>query len=666
MSLKYRADIDGLRAIAVLSVIFFHTDITGFSGGFVGVDIFFVISGFLITSIILKDIKSGYFSISNFYERRIRRIFPALFPVIFFTLLIGSFTLDYKTFKSLGQSITATTLFSSNILFLKDSGYFDTPSLQKPLLHTWSLAVEEQFYIFFPLLLIGINRFFNKKFLQYLIIIATISLLTSIWGIYNQPSATFYLVHTRAWELLTGSILALKVIREPKSYLLRNLLSFAGLTLIIYSVGFYSKSTAFPGINAIIPVLGAAFIIYSGTGGSSIVNRLISIRPMVFTGLISYSLYLWHWPLIVFAKYMVFRDLNNLEISAIILSSFILATLSLKYIEKPFRGIHSIFYKRKSVFVFSWTIIGIFSLIGLTIHLQNGMPYRSEANAIIYNNDNEYEWKKGVTLEEHAVKEITKGNSPPIIGTANTSPVFILWGDSHARMLSSILTEKAIKYNISGYLATNSGSPPIVTENNDESFINGAYFNTCVINFIKNHSEIKTVIIASMWNAYGNDTIESKENDILSWKPTKDKTNKNRKANSVLLKNGILNTINILHNLGRNIVIVSDVPKIDGDALRLYCVNSLTGSDYNELLPTESKYRKSNQAVYDLFLKLKNKNNITLVDPESMLFDKNKRTILTINNKLLYRDNNHLSDYGAKIIAPVFDNTIINITHSHM
>jgi len=267
MPLKYRPDIDGLRAIAVLAVLFFHTGVPGFSGGFVGVDIFFVISGFLITSIILKDIKEEQFSIARFYERRIRRIFPALFPVIAFTLAVGAYLFDANAFKDLGQSITATTLFSSNILFWRESGYFAAASFTKPLLHTWSLAVEEQFYIFFPLALVFIHRFLKSRYILWIGIAIILSLGASIWGVYYKPSPTFYLVPTRAWELLAGSVLALGVLPNPSSAWLRNLLSATGLGLIMYSVGFYTEVTLFPGHNAIAPVMGAWLIIYSNRGG---------------------------------------------------------------------------------------------------------------------------------------------------------------------------------------------------------------------------------------------------------------------------------------------------------------------------------------------------------------------------------------------------------------
>ena len=372
MNLKYRADIDGLRAIAVMAVIFFHADIPGFSGGFVGVDVFFVISGFLITSIILTDIQADKFSIARFYERRVRRIFPALFPVIAFTFVAGFFIFDYKAFKQLGQSISGTTLFASNILFWIQSGYFDSPSLQKPLLHTWSLAVEEQFYIFFPLLLFGISRFLNKKYLPWLIVSGTLSLLSSIWGVYNQPSTTFYLVPTRSWELLVGSILALGVISTPQSTFVRHVLSIVGLGLIFYSVGFYNKFTVFPGHNAIVPVLGTALIIFSGIDGSSGISKMLGLKPLVFIGLISYSLYLWHWPLLVFTKYILFRELSAIEISGIIMLTFVISALSLQFIERPFRGNNPIIPQRKNLFIASAVIMFIVSFRGKYDHPENG------------------------------------------------------------------------------------------------------------------------------------------------------------------------------------------------------------------------------------------------------------------------------------------------------
>lgn len=233
INLSYRKDIDGLRAVAILAVMLSHLNVAGFAGGFVGVDIFFVISGFLITNIILNKPKE--FSVSKFYERRIRRIFPALFIVIIFVMITGAFVSNFRAFKELGQSVVAATFFSSNILFWYKGGYFAASSLEKPLLHTWSLAVEEQFYLFFPILLIAINRFLNGKYLRVLLGLGFISLIGSIWGVYAHPEATYYFTPTRMWELIVGSIIALGAITPLKENIERNFVGTVGLALIFYS-----------------------------------------------------------------------------------------------------------------------------------------------------------------------------------------------------------------------------------------------------------------------------------------------------------------------------------------------------------------------------------------------------------------------------------------------
>ena len=468
MSLKYRADIDGLRALAVLAVIFFHAGVPGFSGGFVGVDVFFVISGFLITSIILKDIHTGKFSIAKFYERRIRRIFPALFPVIAFTVVVGFFIFDPGSFKELGKSIIATTFFSSNILFLREVGYFDADAITKPLLHTWSLAIEEQFYIFFPLLLIAIHRFSESRYFQWLLGIGLVSLLTSIYGVYTNQAATFYLVPTRAWELLFGSIFALGVIPQLQTTFHRNLFSIVGFSLIILSIWRYSEATLFPGAAALAPVLGAGLIIYSGIGGGeSAISKLLTLKPLVFIGLISYSLYLWHWPLIVFIKYLSIKDLTPLEITGIIVSSLTVSTLSWKFIEQPFRLKQMLFRERKKLFAISCVVMIAFSGIGGGIYLQN---------------------------KERNYNLTSTPEAPTLIGDRTSAVRFVLWGDSHAGALAPAINTMAIKYGISGYIFSVGSTLPILGM---EHFNNSSYENTLNRNifYFINKNKIKAIFL---------------------------------------------------------------------------------------------------------------------------------------------------------------------------
>ena len=657
-AMAYRSDIDGLRAVAVLAVIFFHAGIPGFTGGFVGVDVFFVISGFLITSIILKEINAGKFSVARFYERRIRRIFPALFPVISFTLIVGAFLFDPFAFKAFGKSMIATTFFGSNILFFRESGYFDSASITKPLLHTWSLAVEEQFYLFFPLLLIAINRFSKNRYLPWLLGIGFVSLLASVYGVYTHQVATFYLIPTRAWELLFGSILALGVIPQLQSNVQRNFLSIAGLSLIVFSIGFYTESTLFPGSAALAPVIGSSLIIYSGMGGGggSAVSKFLSLKPMVSIGLISYSLYLWHWPFFVFAKYLIFRELTPFEITGIICATVIISILSLKFIEQPFRGTEPVIPNQKNLFALSAMVMIIASIIGTVIFLQKGMPARyPDVSIILKDISNDPEWDNARENEKITTK-LSEGKIPARIGVHNTMPCFILWGDSHARALIPAVSLQANRHGISGYITTQSGHPPVLGMDRIKSNMTvgcSHTFNDGVISFIKQHPEIKTVILTAAWECYANGIHFNQVGGTTS--RFKDMTGiTSNQSNLSLLRIGLTRTIVELTNLERQVVIVSDVPDIGYDVVRNYWLSYIIGRSL-VILPTLSEYRERNKNVYALLHELEHRRNVTIIYPETLLVDKTGRTIAMDKSKLYYRDSHHLSKYGAEFISPVFD-----------
>ena len=336
--MKYRADIDGLRALAVLPVVLYHMGLSRYMpGGFIGVDIFFVISGYLITSIIAANIDSNSYSLADFYNRRIKRIFPVLFVlyiVVAFISLLSHFPAESAT---VGNSIASSVFFVSNILFYYSSGYFDTASESNFLLHTWSLSVEEQFYVLFPIILYMMRNLTKNQRLLTLIIIAIASFLASIYLVNNDASAAYYLVHSRAWELMLGAILAISApnaLAKP----IAELMGLFGLLLIIASCFLINKSTPFPGLAALPACLGAVAIIYSGiskTWTSTILGNPI----LRFFGLISYSFYLWHWPIWVFfsERIQLQGTIGTLIKILLIGLSIIVATISWQYIEKPFR-----------------------------------------------------------------------------------------------------------------------------------------------------------------------------------------------------------------------------------------------------------------------------------------------------------------------------------------
>jgi len=349
-ALEYRADIDGLRAIAVLSVVAFHMRLPKFPGGYVGVDVFFVISGYLISSIIFSQIAASRFSVVSFYERRIRRIFPALFGMLAVIGVIAVIYLLPSELINYSKSMLAATTSTSNLYFWKHSGYFDSPH-SKPLLHTWSLAVEEQFYISFPIFLVLVRKWFPQRLKIAVVVLFFASLLTSEVVVLKDKTSAFYMPYTRAWELLMGTLLSLSMFPRLRAAWQRNLFSFAGLALIAVSVGSYTEETVFPGFSAILPCLGSALIIGAGESGGSLVGAALSWRPVVFVGLISYSFYLWHWPVIVFQKMCVFVSVNDIvparysmmvsqarvDMLVEFAASLLLATLSWRFVERPFR-----------------------------------------------------------------------------------------------------------------------------------------------------------------------------------------------------------------------------------------------------------------------------------------------------------------------------------------
>jgi peptidoglycan/LPS O-acetylase OafA/YrhL len=370
--MKYRPEIDGLRALAVLPVILFHAGFEYFSGGFVGVDVFFVISGYLITTIIISEMAEGKFSIVNFYERRARRILPALFFVMAACLPFALFWLTPIHLKDFGQSILAVSTFSSNILFWWESGYFGTAAELKPLLHTWSLAVEEQYYILFPVFLMSIWRLGIKWGLIILSITFFVSLGTAQWGAYKSPSAAFFLLPTRGWELLVGALAAfyLKYNAHVKSHSINQVLSLLGFLMIIFSISTFDETTPFPSLYALTPTIGTGLLIICAVP-KTLVHKLLSLKFVVGIGLISYSAYLWHQPLLAFARHKLLGEVSYFNLVVLCIFSLLMAWFSWRFVELPFRNRQR--FNRTSIFRLSAIGIFIFSTIGLTLHFTNGL-----------------------------------------------------------------------------------------------------------------------------------------------------------------------------------------------------------------------------------------------------------------------------------------------------
>ncbi len=407
----YRKEIDGLRAFAIIPVVFFHSGLEIFNGGYIGVDIFFVISGYLITNIILEEIDENRFSILNFYQRRARRLLPALFSVIIVSLPFAWFWMLPDPLENYGQSLIATIFFSNNILLYLTSGYWDLDSQFKPFLNTWSLGVEEQFYIIFPILLVFFKKYFNNKTLFVLTIIFLLSLILCEIGSKKFENANFYLIFTRSWELLLGSFGSFI---KKKNYISPNkYLSVLFLICLIFSFVFFNEKILFPSLLTLIPTLSAlGLIIFANE--TNLAGRILGTKFFVFVGLISYSLYLWHYPIIAFTKIYLKGEPSIILIIFLIFISFFISFLSWKYIENPFR-------QKKvgnKLFLSIVLLFGILiSFIGYQLHANNGYVNRvfdqninSSSMHIKYNMKN-FEYKNNDFNPTSENKILVIGNS---------------------------------------------------------------------------------------------------------------------------------------------------------------------------------------------------------------------------------------------------------------
>ena len=374
---RYRPEVDGLRALAVVPVILFHAGFAAFAGGFVGVDVFFVISGYLIASIIVEEMRGGRFSFGQFFERRARRIIPALYAVIVVTIPLGWLFMLPDNFENFGQSVVATVGVSNNILLFKTSGYWDLANEFKPLLHTWSLGVEEQFYLVFPLLLLALVPRGKRATAWVLAVVAVLSLVSVQWFVATKPLAAFHLLPMRAWELLIGAIFAVTRSSEAPHQVSRggiaSALSWLGLALILAPVFVYDASTPFPGVTALPPTVGTLLVIMFASE-SNAVGRMLSSRVLVGIGLASYSAYLWHQPLFAFIRLLSPEEPATGVWLAAIAATTLLSFLSWRFVERPFRSRER--FSRTAIFALTIVVGAVLVGAGFAIDRTSGFPGR--------------------------------------------------------------------------------------------------------------------------------------------------------------------------------------------------------------------------------------------------------------------------------------------------
>ncbi|MDX3925481.1 MAG: acyltransferase family protein [Shinella sp.] len=652
--LKYRPELDGLRAVAILPVLFYHADLSWFPGGFVGVDVFFVLSGYFMATIISSEIAEGRFDIWKFYARRIRRIFPALFATLIATSIAAWFLFMPQEFEYFARSVRAAAVFIANLIFEREHGYFDLAAHMKPLLHTWSLSIEEQFYIFFPISLVLAYRYARPRVLAILLAVLGLSFIASCWAAYQQPTAGFYLLQYRVWELLTGAAVAL--MRPARlSAALANLMSWAGIAGIAAAVFLYDKTTPFPGIHAALPCVSAAMIVYSNARGGAVYAAL-SNPVATFIGRISYSLYLWHWPLIVFLRYR-FGDLPSVVDSAIVVAgSFVLAYLSWRYIEQPFRYGRARL-PRRFVFASGAAAAASIAIFGSIVTKLDGIPARlPEAARPLYEAAydtspfNAKECFISTDGEGPSIPDIRAGKLCAIGDTdRGGAPSFLVWGDSHSAAMAPAIDAAARKAGVRGLFIGRGSCPPLPDTDfaKDESEERCDDYNDAVMSVIE-RQKFPFVFMVGYWPRYVHRAGLPNEGaffDANEKPPLEDW--------SAPVKAGLDATLAKLSRIGAKGVLVMDVPEMGFDVPEALARAHMTGRSLDIAPPLDYTVRRQALARRVLAQSAR-ENGAYIVDPMPAICDDEKCHAMK-DGIVLYKDIDHLTATGARSIAYVFD-----------
>jgi peptidoglycan/LPS O-acetylase OafA/YrhL len=627
--MKYRREIDGLRALAVVPVILFHAGFETFSGGFVGVDVFFVISGYLITTIILTELEQDKFSIVNFYERRARRILPALFLVMLVCIPFAWFWLLPNAMKDFSQSLVAVSVFASNILFWRESGYFDGAAELKPLLHTWSLAVEEQYYLIFPLFLMLTWRLGKRWILVLLVAVFLASFATAQWASIAKPTAAFYLLPTRGWELLIGAFAAFYLSKSNRTEFARSVgevCGWLGLALILYAVFAYSKTTPFPGVYALAPTVGTVLIILFATQQTTI-GQFVGNKAFVGVGLISYSAYLWHQPLFAFAREKSLTEPSQLVFGVLSLAALVLAYFTWRFVEAPFRkkGTFNrfkifLYASIASIFFIAFGLVGN-ALDGEFVRLGYDDRYKPLVERLRSNHGLNKECEEKLTESEKCITD--------------DEPEVLLWGDSFAMHLAQ------------GFLASNSkikmkqttvsqcapvlGLAPTKAIFGAKNCLDG---NDFVIKMLEKNKSIKYVVLSSPAFFIGQKNLVTREG-------IKELSDKEVEAYFVA-------TLEKIKKLGVIPVIFSPPPRNGSDIGQCLLKAEIKNVDKSVCDFPLSESEEYQKPIKNMLRRLSSNYQVIWLEDGVC---KDGICTASIDDKLIYRDTGHLSYEGSALLG---------------
>lgn len=651
MGLNYRPDIDGLRTIAVIPVVLYHVGF-GPAGGFAGVDIFFVISGFLITTVIIREIDEGNFSIFNFWERRIRRLIPALLFMLTLTTAASVCFLIPKDLIEYARSAIYALFFLANIFFYQNIGYFNEAAELKPLLHTWSLGIEEQFYLFFPLL---ITVFYNRVSSNFwMIILACLVGMSFLLGIlFSGTAAGFYLPITRVWEMGIGALLAANYRKfQLESKMLADAVGVFGCALIVAVFFLASPADPWPGLLALVSCIGAAAVIISGSNSSSITSRIFSQPPFVGIGRISYSLYLWHWPIIVFANYGQFEELTFWTKSLLLIGSFFMAYLSWRWVEEPVRR-HRYCSSRISLYKYIFIIISLLLSVQLIIIYWNGLPGRVNVEkgqqwiASVSEEILQYKHCHQVTPERVSKRDLC------VRGFDGVEPTFVLVGDSHANSLAPAVFDAADRLGLAGYQFTGAGFVPTLGRVRIGNITAASIADRRIdafVDFLSNNPAVRTVYVTGWWHRYA--TGISYRGADAQWRDENCHSDLGKVCNEGSLHRSLTRLLTEFPD--RRFIFLDDVPT--GWALHpdSYFRASFRGlaDNQNAILPiaiAEAQYMSYSPILESLALSQQNANFLPFIT--NRLCNQNGCSMLGEEGDLIFKDGDHLSEYGAMLLA---------------
>jgi peptidoglycan/LPS O-acetylase OafA/YrhL len=649
--MKYRKDIDGLRAVAVLAVVFFHGRFPGFSGGFVGVDVFFVISGFLITGLIAEDCRRGRFSFTTFYFRRVRRILPALLCIYFASAALAALLMLPSDMAEFGRSLLSSAGFVSNHFFFRLADYFGGASEQKPLLHTWSLSIEEQFYLVWPLLFVLFARW-RSRWLPYCVGVAgALSLAAAAIMVGQHKEAAFFLAPFRAWELLLGASLALLPRRPAICGRSAQIAATIGLSLIIASIVLLDESQPFPGLLALPACLGTAMLILAGMGEAPLVTRALSLRPAVAVGLISYSLYLWHWPLLALARYHFDRPLRWMELALILSASLLAAIATYRYVEQPAR--HVSFRLAPHLVGAGALSLGAVALVAHQIDKSRGWTFNLDPE--IRRFDRISRTKNNYRNSCSGAQTLSRTDEACTFGPPRSSGSYdmAIIGDSHADHYTPTMSVLAQQAGLSGrqvsvgrclaligyYEIT--GTP--AQQAACRSLRDG------MVQFIDKNPRLQLAVLAHHWSSYAGKIIWEDVEPIYLLGTKHDHPSAQRSLE--VLRQSLEQTIDFLTARGIYVMLMGEVPLYDHDPMKCITVAIKQGLGAQgcriSAEAVQARIGTTNRMLAEL---ARGRDNVSFFSPLAAMCDEVWCSPL-VDHVYMYRDRTHLNRIGAEYLA---------------